>query len=67
MYMYIAFYKKNKIYYVPMLNKYNTNIAPESKELKQGPSQKSLDYILNYSKSTELKKNKQQEIVLFLN
>ena len=50
-----------------MLNKYNTNIAPESKELKQGPSQKSLDYILNYSKSTELKKNKQQEIVLFLN
>ncbi|SFT46389.1 hypothetical protein SAMN05216474_0704 [Lishizhenia tianjinensis] len=50
-----------------MLNRYNTTIAPVSKELKKGPSKESLEFILNYSKSTELKKNRKEGLVLFLN
>ena len=50
-----------------MLNRYNSTIAPRSKELKQGPSKECLEFILNYSKSTELKKSKKEGLVLFLN
>lgn len=50
-----------------MLNRYNSTIAPGSKELKEGPSKACLDFILNYSKSTEVKKNKKEEVILFLN
>ena len=49
--------------YVPMLNEYSNYIAP-SKESKFAPSNLTLNSILNYSKSIEVKKTKGKKRLL---
>lgn len=50
-----------------MSQKYINTFAPKASELKQGPSEECLKNILNYSKSTEVKKLKQSKMILHLN
>jgi hypothetical protein len=49
-----------------MLKKYPESIAP-AEELKIGPSNKTLNALLNYSKSLEVKKTKKEKILVHLN
>ncbi len=41
--------------------------TPKMAEDKQGPSSKTLQFILNYSKSTEAKKSKKETFFICLN
>ena len=50
----------------PMLKKYPEMIAP-SVEIKFGPSNKTLNAILNYSKALEVKKIKMEKVLIHLN
>lgn len=49
-----------------MVNTYTKN-APEMVEGKQGPSQTTLQFLLNFSKSIEVKKTKQESLLIHLN
>jgi len=49
-----------------MVNKYPKNINREIKESEK-PSFKSIQFLLNYSKSLEHKKGKKQSVFLFQN
>ncbi len=49
-----------------MLKKYPETIA-QSEELKIGPSAKTLNALLNYSRSVEVKKSKKDKILINLN
>lgn len=49
-----------------MANSYSKT-APKMAEGKQGPSQTTLQFILNYSKSVEVKKVKQESLMIHLN
>jgi len=49
-----------------MANNYS-KIAPGIVEDKQEPSKTILQFILNYSKSVEVKKNKQESLLINLN
>jgi hypothetical protein len=49
-----------------MLKKYPEMIAP-SDEIKFGPSIKTLNAILNYSKALEVKKIKMEKVLIHLN
>lgn len=44
-----------------------SEIAPEMREGKNKPSKSTLQFILNYSKSVEVKKRKQDAILVHLN
>ncbi len=48
------------------MNSY-TKTAPEMVEDKKGPSQTTLQFLLNYSKSLEVKKTKQESLMIHLN
>lgn len=50
-----------------MMKNYSKNIALSGQELKHSPPKKTLDFILNYSKSTSVAKKNKKSIVLFLN
>ncbi len=45
----------------------NYTSIPEDMEVKKGPSNLTLQFILNYSKSVEAKKTKQQVVLYALN
>jgi hypothetical protein len=49
-----------------MANSYSKT-APEMTEGKQQPSETALHFILNYSKSVEVKKTKQESLLIHLN
>ena len=49
-----------------MANSY-TETAPEMAEGKKGPSQSTLQFLLNFSKSIEVKKTKQESLLIHLN
>lgn len=49
-----------------MANSYSKT-APEMMEGKQQPSQTTLQFLLNYSKSIEVKKTKQESLLVHLN
>jgi hypothetical protein len=49
-----------------MLKKYPQTIA-QSKEFKIGPSKKSIETVLNFSRSLEVKKSKKDYILVHLN
>ncbi len=49
-----------------MVNNYS-KIAPEVREDKNKPSKSTLQFLLNYSKSVEVKKTKQEGILVHLN
>lgn len=49
-----------------MANSYSKT-APEMMEDKQKPSQTTLQFILNYSRSIEVKKTKQESLLIHLN
>ena len=44
-----------------------SEIAPEMREGKNKPSKSALQFILNYSKSVEVKKVRQEPILIHLN
>ncbi|MBW7869100.1 MAG: hypothetical protein H3C31_12325 [Brumimicrobium sp.] len=44
-----------------------TKVAPKVQEIKAEPSQKALQFLLNYSKSVEAKKIKKESLLIHLN
>lgn len=50
-----------------MIKKYTNEIVSEVKENKIGPSNTTLNSILNYSKSLEVKKLKKEKVLFHLN
>ncbi len=51
---------------MPMLKKYDSHVA-QPQELKTGLSERTINYLLNYSKSLESKKIKQEKVLVHLN
>lgn len=50
-----------------MMKNYSKNVALSGQELKHSPTKKSIDFILNYSKTTAVVKKNKKAMVLFLN